>query len=164
VLKSYLKNNLFEEKAYKEFKKEVLIETCATMKKIGAPLKKRGRKPLNKGKMLIAGPKGKMSSFWERHNAFEEALDDSIFPNAQPGGNYKRTKDFLKNEWKEVDEFKLPDLSKALGEKYPDNADYNGFRLQRWHDAAYWETGEVAIKPLYKKATYRTYYNIFYNS
>lgn len=150
-------------KLNKDFKKEILAQVDELSKKVGAP-KKRGRKPLNRGKMIIAGPKGKVNdkSFWDRQHAFEEATDDNFLPDAQPGGNYEKAKKFLQNEWKDVEEFKLPDLSKALGEKYPEQSDYNGFRLQRWHDAAYWETGSIAIKPIYKKATYRTYYNIFY--
>ena len=125
--------------------------------------KARGRRPLHRGKMLLAGNNGKVPLFWDRTNAFEEALDDSVFPNSQPGGNYAKTKHFLKTKWKHVEEFTLPELKDALAEKYPENADYNGFRLQRWHEAYYWEnTGEIAIKPIYKKATYRTYHNIFY--
>jgi hypothetical protein len=154
-------NRTLIEKTERDFKREVLIQAADMNEKVCSS-KKRGRKPLNRGKMLIPGPKGKVPSFWDRRNAIQDAIDDSEFPDAQPGGNYDKAKQFLKKEWKHVEEFKLPDLSKALGEKYPEHADYNGFRLQRWHDAAYWETGGVATKPLYKKATYRTYFNIFY--
>ena len=123
----------------------------------------RGRRPLHRGKMLSAGKKGKVPLFWDSKDAFDDAIDDSVYPNAQPGGNYAKTKHLLKNAWKNVDEFSLPDLKDALAEKYPEQADYNGFRLQRWHEAYYWElTNEIAIKPIYKKATYRTYHNIFY--
>jgi hypothetical protein len=132
--------------------------TCNSTKSKG-----RGRPPLNRGKMLSAGKKGKVPIFWDSPNAFEHALDDSMFPDAQPKGNYAKTKHFLKTAWCNKEEFTLPELKEALGEKYPEQADYNGFRLQRWHEAYYWEgTGKVAVKPLYKKATYRTYHNIFY--
>ena len=123
----------------------------------------RGRRPLNRGKMLLAGKNGKVTGFWERDDAMDVALDDRLFKEAQPKGNYAKVKHFLQNGWSNVEEFTLPELKKALGEKYPEKADYNGFRLQRWHEAYYWEkTGEIAVKPIYKKATYRSYHNIFY--
>jgi hypothetical protein len=58
----------------------------------------------------------------------------------------------------------LPDLAEALSEKYHEHAKHNGtFRIQRWHEGTYWEdTLELIVKPLYKKATFRSYYNIFY--
>jgi hypothetical protein len=125
--------------------------------------KKKGRVPLHRGTLKFAGTKKHFPLFWNHKNSIEMSLDDNIHPTAQPGGNYLKTKLFLKNEWKHVNEFVLSDLKDALGVLYPEKADYNGFRLQRWHEAYYWSiTHELAIKPIYKKATYRTYYNIFY--
>jgi len=125
--------------------------------------KKRGRKPLNRGKMILGGTKTYSKSFWDSPNAMNEATNDDFYPKAQPKGNYLKTKNFLKNDWKEIEFFKLPDLVSSLEEKYPLKSAYNGFRVQRWGDASYWsKTGKIAIKPLWKKKNRNTYTNIFY--
>ena len=125
---------------------------------------KLGRKSSNRGKMIQVGTKTNTKSFWDTEEiALKQAIDDNFAPEAQPGGNYKKAKDFLRNEWKHIEIFTLPDLKDALAKKYPEQADYGGFRLQRWHEATYWENGCLAIKPIWKKESFREYLNIFFD-
>lgn len=58
--------------------------------------------------------------FWAIYGneALNIALDDSKFPDAIRTGNYIRTKDFLKNDWRHVKEFTIIDLIYALTQKY----------------------------------------------
>jgi len=118
---------------------------------------------LNKRKMILGGSKNSDNNdFWMRSDAFEIALNDDMYPDTQPGGNYEKAKRFLKNDWVHVEMFTMPELIKSLTEKYPEKDNGSGFRVQRWHNAHYWEDGSIAIKPLWKKASYRDYHNIFY--
>jgi len=118
----------------------------------------RGRKSLHRGKLKLCGTKNFTYSFWDRHT-IEDAVNDDIYPDAQPKRNYSLVKNFLKSEWSHIEFFKLPELKKALKEKYGED-----IRVQRWHDAHCWEiTGNIAIKPIWKKKSRHEYINIFYH-
>ena len=124
-----------------------------------------GRKPLFRGKLIQGGTKKTVRDFWlENVNPIDIAKDDTIFASAQPGDNYRKTKQFLKEDWKDKELFTLPELIEALTKKYPEKAKQNGkFRVQRWGNAFYWEnTGEIATKPLWKKQKHQIYLNIFF--
>jgi hypothetical protein len=144
---------------YAKTKQKAVIE-----KKEPEPTKKkRGRKPSNKGKKVLGGTKNFPTSFWNYHDAIEKAVNDEHFPNAISKGNYQLVKTFLKEDWANVDMFRLPDLLEALEKKYPDQTTHNGFTMQRWGDAYFWrDTIEVAVKPLWKQFSRNEYHNIFY--
>jgi len=127
--------------------------------------KKRGRKPQHCGKLVLGGTKFNCKSFWNSYT-IEQARDDSFLPEAQPGGNYSKVKEFLRTDWKHKEKFKLPELICELTKKYNSTESYSeSFRLQRWGDAQYWEnTGNVAIKPLWKRLTRQEVLNVFYQN
>jgi len=127
--------------------------------------KKRGRKPQHRGKLVLGGTKFNRKSFWNSYT-LEQAQDDGFLPEAQPGGNYSKVKEFLKTDWKYKEKFKLPELIEALSKKYNNTESYSeSFRLQRWGDAQYWEnTGNIAIKPLWKRLTRQEVLNVFYRN
>jgi hypothetical protein len=52
VLEVSEKNKLILQ-ANKEVRQQIVTEACEVMEKVSAPKKKRGRKPLHRGKMLI---------------------------------------------------------------------------------------------------------------
>ena len=127
--------------------------------------KKRGRKPLYRGKVILGGTKNTYRCWWEENGdmALDMARDDKYFPEAQIGGNYALVKEYLRNEWKNRFEFTLPELKQAMAEKYPEKARHSGFRLQRWGNASYWERSDgVAVKPLWKQIERKKYMNIFW--
>jgi len=123
------------------------------------PRRRGGRQPLFRGKKILGGTKSNPVSFWDNHTV-GDAVNDSVYPNAQPKGNYELVKNFLKNDWGHIPTFKLPELKKALFDKYKSD-----IRLQRWYDYHCWEsTNEVAIKPLWKRLDRRNSINIFYKT
>jgi hypothetical protein len=126
------------------------------------PKKKVGRKPLNRGKIVLGGANFK--SFWKNEKALEWALDDSLFPQAQPKGNYMLVKNLLRGDWKHKFSFSAIELRKEMERRHPERiGNDNAFKVQRWGDAMYWETtGEMASKPLWKKISRKEYQNIFY--
>lgn len=149
----------------KGYLKDIQTKQIKVEVEIEKPKSKRGRKSLGRGKQVIGGTKNTYRCWWQENgdSALEMARDDSVFPEAQPGGNYALTKEFLRVEWKNKFEFTLPELKEALAEKYPEKADHSGFRLQRWGNASYWErTDGVAVKPIWKQLERKKYMNIFY--
>lgn len=141
----------------KLYLKDIKIEKPVGVTSVDIPeseikINKRGRKPLHRGKLYRAGTKHCRQDFWKDNLDPEKiAKDDLYFPKAQPGGNYALVKDFLRNEWKNVETFKLNDLKMELKNKYPERCKSGEFRVQRWGNAHYWQNnGEIAIKPLWR--------------
>jgi hypothetical protein len=117
----------------------------------------------NKIKRVLGGTDKFKTSFWDQEDAINLAIDDSIFPDAQPKGAYHKTKMFLKNEWKHVESFSAIELQKLLTEKYPEDCGSNLFSIQRWGDGIYnFKTKQLLVKPLWKKLDHKTFANIFY--
>lgn len=156
------KNLLEENKKVPEPKKKEAIEIITDTQP--KEKSKRGRKPFHRGKLILGGTKKAIQNFWrDIKDAERVAADDKYYPEAQPGGNYKRTKIFLREDWNKKSQFTLTNLKEELTKKYPNKSDFGGFRLQRWGNASYWaNTGKIAIKPLWKKISRFDYKNIFY--
>ena len=71
-------------------------------------------------------------------------------------------------DWAEKEFFTRTEIEKALTEKYPEESMYNSkstFRLSHrgWATGIYYvNTGELAIKPIYKRVGRGKLENIFY--
>ena len=112
------------------------VKVVKKMSEVQSPKpERRGRKKSLNGKKILGGTKKYPRSFWDFEDAIEKAIDDEFLPDAVSGGNYQKVKEFLRNDWAKVDVFKLPDLQKALEEKYPEESSHSGFSMQRWGDA-----------------------------
>lgn len=112
---------------------------------------------------VVGGSSNFNKSFWDQENAIQLAVDDNEFVDAQPKGNYFKTKYFLRTDWAHVESFMIVDLQKQLTEKYPEDLCGGVFNIQRWGDGIYnANNGQLLVKPLWKKLSYQNFANIFY--
>lgn len=114
-------------------------------------------------KRVLGGSVNFPLSFWDQENAIELATNDDFFTEAQPHGNYAKTKFFLRHEWSNVDIFSVADLQRELTKKHPTESVGELFSIQRWGDGIYdFNTKRLLVKPLWKKIDYKVFANIFY--
>ena len=155
-------DSILQEEMKQEYKNAPITKTKIQKEVIEKTKSKRGRKALNRGKLILGGTKFNKRSFWDQYS-IKDAKDNNFLSNAQPKDNYLKVKQFLSNEWKNVREFKLVDLVSELTKIYVEEDSYSQkFRIQRWHDAYYWSNcGEIAIKSLWKKMSRKECLNVF---
>jgi hypothetical protein len=118
-----------------------------------------------------AGGEGSTRDFWLNHgdDGYDMVRDDSILSQCQTtGGNYEKTKIFLRTDWKHREFFTRTELEKALTEKYPEESSYNSnstFRVQHrgWAFGVYYVlSGDMAVKPIFRRIGRGKFENVFY--
>lgn len=132
--------------------------------------RKTNPKRVLKGKTKAASEDSNQN-FWIANgdSAWELACNDDQLTGCQPkGGNYELTKRFLMTDWVEKKTFTRSEIEKALTLKYPEQSEYNSkatFRLchRGWAFGIYYvDSGELAVKPIYRRVGRGIFENIFY--